>query len=155
MIEQNPYAAPQTDASVTAQRTNFHDIDTKALKKLRNNSHTIRSLGLVNALVCLLVIVIFVVVFPRFENVVVSLIIIGIFMLCAVSVYGLWWRPNWGRTLGFISCTLMLIAFPISTIIGALGLFALAKGGVLFGPHCHQHQALETEWKYRKRNKIP
>lgn len=156
MTEPNPYATPESDTTVTAARINFHDLDTKAVKKLRNNSHTIRTLGLLNLLGILIIAAVMVVKYfyqGDQTNIVDPILIVSI-IVGLITIYAFWWRPAWGQAFGFISCALMLFGFPIGTIIGILGIIALAQSRALFGPERPLHRDLEKEWKYRKKNKI-
>ena len=43
-MSENPYATPQTDVSACLMRNDFPDLSYQQLKKLRNNSHSIRAL---------------------------------------------------------------------------------------------------------------
>jgi|GEM_PF-2280176 len=59
-------------------------------------------------------------------------------------------RKSWGRILGIIICALSLIGFPLGTLIGTFGLFALIKGKVLFGPARVTHAEVEMAFKRLK-----
>ena len=156
----NPYLTPLTDPVVAAARNDFHEIATPVLKKLRNDSSSIRTfavlllLGVVLMLAALLV--------PVFSDNaggsvgMAELAIIGGFSAFNLATaIGLLKRSTWGRVLGFVSAAFALVGFPIGTLIGILVLVALGRGGRLFGPARLDHKALQREWKYRKANKIP
>ncbi|MCP5537583.1 MAG: hypothetical protein H7A51_15290 [Akkermansiaceae bacterium] len=154
MTENNPYATPQSDISVTGDRASFHDLDTKALKKLRNNSHTIRALGGVNILVILVSASLLSLLSSHYLDQLSVGIAIAAIILGLLSAYALWWRPAGGRVIGILSCILMLASFPIGTLIGILGIISLSQSGILFGPDKPRHKDIEAEWKYRKKNKV-
>jgi hypothetical protein len=153
MPEENPYAPPVADPGVLG-RLGFREISTKELKRLRNDSHSIRSLAF---LICLGICVLLGVIVAGIATTVKTphfLIQGSLVALSVAAAVGLIKRPNWGRVVGFILSSFMLLGFPIGTIIGILCMIALARGGRLFGPERLLHKDLETEWKYRKRNKI-
>lgn len=150
----NPYAAPQTDVGITPSRANFYDIDTKSLKKLRNNSHTLRTLGLLNALAVFVILFLLIITEFFAGNMKTSVIMSGSALFGIASAYSFWSRPHWGRVMGYICCAVMLIGIPIGTLVGILGIIALAQGGVLFGANRYPHGKLEKEWKYRKKHNI-
>ena len=161
MSAENPYAAPVADPvnPEALQRRAFPEMDTKRLKQLRNDSHSIRTLAvlLVIGIVAVLAILIFALSGDRstlgvaFPELTIQAVILGVNL---ATVIGLFKRAIWGRVMGFITCGIMLIGFPIGTLIGVLCLIALARGGVLFGPDRLNHKELEAEWKYRKKAKI-
>jgi hypothetical protein len=153
-MQNNPYATPQSDVSITPERNDFKDIPTEKLKKLRNDSHSIR---IVCALIILGLVVTIVSLFvskgqqmgiPRL------VFVLGSEGFYLVTLIGLIKRTNWGRIMGFIVGGLALLALPIGTLIGVLILVALGRSKELFGPDHLDHKSLEAEWKYRKKNKI-
>jgi len=152
----NPYAAPLESGVVTASRNDFPDIETKALKRLRNDSHSIRAVAALLILGAgILLMVLIVTVFSGNVGYTEQLLMLGITAFHGIVATGLIVRAPWGRVLGFISGALMLFVFPIGTLIGVLFLIALGRGGRLFGINRFTHKALETEWKYRKKFKVP
>src|ERR1035437_7369701 len=160
-MQNNPYAAPQSDVSITLERNDFKDIPTGKLKKLRNDSHSIRA---VYALLFIGVVVSIIGVVVTFFSLFVSKgpemaipglpIVLGCGVFYLVTLIGLMKRTAWGRVLGCILGGLALLAFPIGTLIGVLILVALGRSKELFGPDHLDHKSLEAEWKYRKKNKI-
>lgn len=156
---ENPYATPSSAASLPT-RNLFQDIPTKELKKLRNDSHTIRAVAAL--LILGLLIMLLAGGFLLFGNIgnggpagvfeLIPLLIVGV--LNSVVLVGLIKRANWGRILGFISGALMLFGFPLGTLIGVLFMVSLGRGKRLFGPDRLVHKQLEAEWKYRKRNRV-
>jgi hypothetical protein len=154
MGEENPYRPPAGDPSVAPERCEYKDLDTKTLKRLRNHSHTVRTIGALGALGILVGPAI--VFFSPSESsfAVVTGVGIGILVLGGLVVYGCWWRPSWGRIPGTLYCILSLVGFPIGTAIGVFGLIAFGSGAALFGPARYRHSILESEWKYRKKHRI-
>lgn len=151
MVE-NPYATPQSDVTVCLMRNDFPDIPFQQLKKLRNNSHSIRALmvllilvGSLGTIGCLATLVI-----EKQDSAFGGL---AITILVFMTGIGLLQRSQWGRILAIICSLCMLLLLPVGTIIGALALGALASKQ-LFGPNRINHHALETEFRYRKKNKI-
>ncbi len=151
MIE-NPYATPRSDVTVCLMRNDFPDIPFRRLKKLRNNSHSIRALmvlmivvGILGTSGSLVTLVI-----ERQESAFGGLVIT---ILVFVTGIGLMRRSQWGRVLAIICSLCMLLLLPVGTIIGALALGALGSKQ-LFGPNRINHRALETEFRYRRKNNI-
>jgi hypothetical protein len=162
MNEANPYAAPAFDPinpEILGRRA-FANLDTKVLKQLRNDSHSIRTMAVLILLGVLFVLAWVAVAIAGSDVGSLGLgssklLIQGIILLFNLTtLVGLWKRTGWGRVLGFITAGIMLVGFPIGTLIGTLCLISLARGGRLFGPERLLHKELETEWKYRKKNKI-
>ena len=58
-------------------------------------------------------------------------VLVGIFAFLLVSI-GLLSRKPWGRIVSFIIFILLLIGFPVGTLIGVLGLFALSRARPLY-----------------------
>lgn len=155
---ENPYAAPSAEAALPA-RNLFQDIPTKELKTLRNDSHTIRAVVALMALGLLIMFAAGGLILSQggehglpgaFE----LIPLMGISALNLAALVGLVIRGNWGRILGFVSGVLMLIGFPIGTLIGVLFLISLGRSKRLFGPDRLIHKQLEAEWKYRKKNRV-
>lgn len=152
---ENPYAAPLNSGAL-ALRRDFPDIATPDLKRLRNDSHTLRAIvALIILGICLMGIATITSLtsgtgFGALE----LLFVTGICGIQLVAMIGLIQRANWGRVFGFISAALMLIGFPIGTLIGILFLVSLVRSGRLFGPDRLRHKELEAEWRYRKKHKV-
>ncbi|MCZ6796091.1 MAG: hypothetical protein O7J95_20980 [Planctomycetota bacterium] len=82
----------------------------------------------------------------------VVLLVLGAFQLTtAIACFR---RASWGRISGMIVCSLMLLNIPVGTLIGVLGLVALAQGARLFGPGRYRPSDLRKELKYRKQHGI-
>lgn len=152
----NPYAAPLESGVVTPPRNDFPDIDTKALKRLRNDSHSIRTMAALFILgITIFGFLMLGMVFSGNLGLMELILPVGVVAFQAAVMVGLILRASWGRILGFISGALMLFGFPIGTLIGVLFLIALARADRLFGPNRLTHKALEAEWKYRRKFKVP
>ena len=149
----NPYTAPVSESAVVPRRKDFTDIPFKQLKKLRNDSNSIRALmvllflpgclGVIGGLVELVT--------PHRDPQVAGGLAVFVFM--GVTAIGLMKRSQWGRVMAIISSILMLVLFPIGTIVGVLALGAL-NSKQLFGPARFDHRLLEAEFGYRKKHKI-
>lgn len=141
---------------MVAERRAFLDIATPDLKRLRNDSHTIRAVvALIILGLALIGLVVMTAVFTGNGMGAPELMVVSVICgLQAAVMIGLIQRATWGRIAGFISAALMLIGFPIGTLIGILFLISLGRGARLFGPDRLNHKELEAEWKYRKKNKV-
>lgn len=152
----NPYAAPAVTEVSVAERLNFAEISTKALKTLRSDSHTIRAMAglIILGLVFILIGAVDALASgggfgaPEFA----ILALIGGWN--TVVLTGLITRQPWGRVVGLISGGLILLGFPIGTVIGVFFLIALSRSKRLFGADRYLHKDLEKEWKHRKRNGV-
>jgi hypothetical protein len=156
----NPYLPPQTDPVAPAGRNHFKDIATADLKKLRNDSHSIRTFSVLLILGAALMIVGVVVSLLRNEGGatmgMAELVIVGAAGgLNLLTAIGLMKRRIWARYLAMIMAVLALLGFPIGTLIGILLLVALGRSARLFGSDRLDHKMIDTEWRYRKANKIP
>lgn len=153
---ENPYATPASEAALP-ERILFQDIPTKDLKKLRNDSHTIRTVAFLIFLgfAILCIVLIGVLVGGVNELALEHGIMLALAVWYPFVLTGLVKRTNWGRILGIISGVLMLAGIPVGTLIGILFLVSLSRSKRLFGPERLFHKDLETEWKYRKRNAVP
>jgi hypothetical protein len=155
----NPYLSPQTNPVMLAGRNLFPDIATPDLKKLRNDSHSIRTF----MVLLLLGVVIFLLAGIGFlaggKSGATAMGEFAFFVVAGglnlITAIGLMTRAVWGRYLGFVCAAFALLGFPVGTLIGILMLVALGRGARLFGPDRLDHKALNTEWKYRKANKVP
>jgi hypothetical protein len=158
-MSENPYIAPTSVDWVMPERLNFKEMPTKELKRLRNDSHSIRTLVVLIILgLGLLIVAMIGMIAGIGEGSTIGLAELAIVFVIAVFqsvvAFGLLNRPAWGRVLGFVAGALMLVGFPIGTLIGVLFLIALGRGSRLFGPERIPHKDLEAEWKYRRKNKV-
>lgn len=156
----NPYAAPTVIEGMVGIRQNFPDIPTKELKNLRNDSHSIRAVAVLLVLGFLingLVLITGLIAHSSgsrgldTKSLIVSAFIEAWLLVLAI---GLITRPTWARIIGFLAGALLLLGFPIGTLVGALFLVALGRSARLFGQNRILHKPLEVEWRYRKKNKV-
>lgn len=66
------------------------------------------------------------------------------------GVVGLHKRTVWGRYFNILLCIFMLIAFPVGTLIGLVGLHALIRGKSLFGESRISSELIRAEYYMRK-----
>lgn len=154
---ENPYAAPESDIDTSPERKAFPELTTRELKRLRNDSHSIRSTAFLLALATGFILFGVLVggLGPVAEAALPELALAGgLLAFSATAATGLFLRRTWGRILGFIVGALMILTFSIGTLIGILLLVALARARRLFGPNRLLHKDLEAEWKHRRRNRI-
>jgi hypothetical protein len=76
--------------------------------------------------------------------------LVGLAVIYAMTVVGLFRRTAWGRILGIIVCVIFLIAIPIGTVIGISGLFAFLGAPELFGSNRVTHRELKSEFNLQK-----
>lgn len=145
------YAPPRAALEDAAGRRAFPDYATKQLRRLYNHSHSVRALAVLWLLVALALVA------AAFTN----LGDPGSFLLLAAlggfylsGAVGTLQRKAWARFLGILLCVVMMIGFPLGTIIGLLGIVAFAAGGPLFGLKPMSHRALKEEISYRKAHGI-
>jgi len=60
-------------------------------------------------------------------------------------------RPRWGRGIGLALCVLTLVAFPLGTIVSAVGIVTFVAGRNLFGPAGFTSQEIKAELGLRGR----
>ena len=48
---------------------------------------------------------------------------------------------------------MLLLGFPLGTIIGLFGIIAFAQSESVFGPERFRHKAIEREWRARRRER--
>ena len=158
MSKENPYAPPKSDLNITIGRRLFPEMDFNTVKKLRNHSHSIRTLGwLWGAIAGLYSIV-------SLTNILGGggllterygwNMITVIFFIHLTAAYSAIKRPRWGRIVGIVLCTIGLIGFPLVTVIALLGLMAFVGSAPLFGDNKILHKDLEREYQYRKKHQI-
>ena len=161
-VSSNPYQAPESEwEAEVSGRIHFADYTIKDLKKLYNHSRTIRMLVILWCFSILFSVLIIVVLtattLKEGELIGLAVIFVWVVILAfqAITVYGTMKRADWGRNCAIIICSIMLLGFPMGTLVGALGLVALVQGKVLFGHDHLEFKLLKEEYKYRKKNKIP
>lgn len=161
MSEQNPFAAPTVSPTAAVGGSDgegpLGGLDHKTVKKLRNASHSIRTLGALWALGCVAYLVLGVLMLtgavgrgPSDTNATVGLVLIALGIVLGFAVWSAFARPTWGHILGIILCGLGLLGFPIGTLIAALCLYYYIPSGRLFGPGRITHAAINAEFQRRK-----
>ncbi|MGJ8671626.1 hypothetical protein [Rubritalea sp.] len=164
MSVDNPYEAPLVEQPVNASsiqaRINeklrdYKSLDEKAFKKLYYRSCNVSAIAAL-VLIAGLVIAGLLIFGWNEPNDPDESMVYGVGLLSLMAVFqlvcfiGLATRATWGRTMGFISCSLMLLNIPLGTLIGIVGLVALSKAPELFGPTRVTHKELKAEFKLRK-----
>lgn len=160
MNEANLYAPPETDVRQSvAGETGGRRLGPDEARRLYNHS---RSIGALVFLWCLGLPAMLALCIPlvlagakrpggHTDSAMVFVVIVicmGVLMLA--GIIGCWRRDSWGRTVGYILCSLMLLNFWLGTLIGIFGLISLTKGGRLFGPDRLTHRHLkETVAAYK------
>ena len=145
------YRAPQhTDAAENQQPWDYADV-----KELWKHSRTVLSLaqffGLMAAIWALVLAAVVLGENP-IDPAGALFLAIPLFLF-SVGVYALSKRTEWGRIYGAVICALLLLGFPLGTLIGALGLVGLTKGRSLFGPDRPTHKELKARMKEMKRER--
>jgi hypothetical protein len=74
--------------------------------------------------------------------------------LAVLAAIGSFLFKTWSRLLSMALCVLLLIAFPIGTIFGVLGLIALWGSKPLFGSNRISQDQLRAELKLRESNNV-
>ena len=140
----------------TFAKNDFSRFDTKRLKALYNASRTVGTLCILWALGALLFLILVVVALvgkdkESMNQIATSLVVlIPLGALKVGALIGCLKQAEWGRVLGIIDCILMLLGFPIGTLIGIIGLVALIPNKELFEPNALDFKALKAEYKLRK-----
>lgn len=144
----NPYAAPAAPV-LTVEQTPLADRSPEQIRKLYHRSVNadaiafLMSLGLVIMIGALFAV-------SKVGNPVGMLVIAGIGLFFLVTVIAIFKRAAPGRVLGIIGCCLMLLNFPIGTLIGILGIIAFAGAKELFGPNRIPRAVVKAAYKAMK-----
>lgn len=160
MNEANAYAPPETDVRRSTAPTHGPKLGPDEARRLYNHS---RSIGALVFLWCLGLLALVAIFIPNVmasakraggadpEGMTIFIAIcVAISLLTLTGIVGCWMRTSWGRVVGFIMCSLMLLNFWLGTLIGIFGLVALANGGRLFGADRLSHRHLkETVAAYK------
>jgi len=150
MNETNPYAAPETDVSVSRDVTDkLQGLDFKQLKKLYYRSCNVNAITFLLGLAVILLVVVSMLPDTGQETTM-KWVFMGLAAFYASAAVGLFRRTAWGRILGIIVSLLSLINIPIGTVIGACGLFAFFGAPELFGANRITHRELKSEFKLQK-----
>jgi hypothetical protein len=166
MNDANVYAPPETDIRQSGTGSGgdaaLRRMNTKEVKKLYNHSRSIGALVFLWSL-GLGATILGVIAMSSLKGKAleegpssgVLIAIVGVMVaIYGAAVYSCWTRQSWGRVLGIVLCALMLLNFPLGTLIGIFGLIALIGGSRLFGPDRLTHAQLKAEVAYRKANNI-
>lgn len=158
MSSENPYKTPEVTnpENWTNDGSKIANIESKRLQKLyyrSGNVGVIVVLLIIGAVVTLLLLDNLSPQFGLEQNATYKLIMIVISVFNLIAAAGLWMRKPWGRTLGYISCAILLINIPVGTIVGIVGFFAFSKSPELFGSDRFKHGELKKEFKKRKKQK--
>jgi hypothetical protein len=150
MNKTNPYLTPQVDEytnHVTTEK--LQGFDFNQIKKLYFRSCNINAINFLIGLGSVILGVVSVI--PNTGHVFsMKAGLVGLSVIYAMTVVGLFRRTAWGRILGIIICFIFLIAIPIGTVIGIFGLFAFLGAPELFGSNRVTHRELKSEFNLQK-----
>lgn len=154
----NPYQAPTVAGRILAKQRDYSELDDKALKKLFYRSSNVNAIAALMLLGGVFTVSMYqgtwdsaeATDFPQETR---RLMLLGVAVFQLIGFIGLASRTSWGKILGFVGCTLMLLNVLLGTIIGIVGLVALSKAPELFGPGRVTHKELKNEFKERKLRK--
>lgn len=155
---ENPYKTPERGdeqaGGPSSQEAEALDLETLAhgdLKKLRDRSHTIMSVGVYWVLQLALVVPASSWIEESSDGLIPAhWTILASFVLLLPGVIGAFHRGAWARVVGMLTCCICLPAFPIGTALGIFGLIAYVGADKLFGRGRVLHRDLNREWKRRK-----
>lgn len=143
MTQFDQYAAP-VHQDVHAE---FDPNDWKALKKLWNDTCSVRALGFLWSLLAVCFIPTGAFMLAEDPAGWVLLAIGTLSLLGAVGMIG---RFRIGRIFGIVTCCVYAFGFPVGTVIGVVGLIALNRSPVLFGPDRVTHKQVIAKRKQMK-----
>lgn len=126
-------------------------LSTKEVKKLHNRSRSLRALSFFWLLAAALCVVFTATAAPQTVGSIIYPVYAGLAVLAAI---GSFLFKTWSRLLSMALCVLLLIAFPIGTIFGVLGLIALWGSKPLFGSNRISQDQLRAELKLRESNNV-
>ncbi len=164
----NPYAAPDTDIASGPELPKQHPLagwGIDQVKRLSNASQSIRALGALGFVVCVMMAVSLPVTLDAptrsdlwFGVLHSPAVLFPYTVLIGIAVVIAFRRPGWGRIYGIVVCSLSLIFFPFGTLFGYFGILAFAQGKLLFGSNRVTHgeivklfKAMKAEQKARAR----
>ena len=126
-------------------------LSTKEVKSFYNLSRGIRALSLFWILAAAMSVVVFSV---SAQDPVATSIHVAFIAIAIIAAYGGWKFRVWGRPLGMALSVVLLFAFPLGTVLGALGLLALWRGKRLYGPGGYSYQQLKEELHDRNQRNV-
>jgi len=158
----NPYSTPTIDPAQAANHNNpLSHMRSADIKKLRNNSHTLRVIAILGIIGWVLVAALtlyfnnstgYIEIFGTVTSVFIYLGVLAI--LSAAGIYALLARPSWGKIAGILYCVLLILNLSLLSIaLGICGIIALSHNTsrLLFGPKKIPHSLVDQEFKLRKR----
>jgi hypothetical protein len=142
---------PRAKATARGHRLGLNSLDDATLKKLVGRSKLLMFLGVmfaggavINASVLL----------AHGSSPLDAVFILSVVAFQAAVAWGMLVRPAWGRPVGLVLCTLLLLKVPVGTLLGGFGLAALLKAPELFGPGQIDHFDLKVEMERRKQGTV-
>lgn len=166
MSMNDAFAPPEVDDMAAAKPVGqLGDMPWPALKKLYYRSCNIS--GVAGLIIFSMVVVIIMLVSLSQRGPLASIelhpLFIAVMILNVVTVIGLIQRSSWGRVVGIITCSLMILAFALSLangrpnilqlLVGLMGVSACANGKFLFGPQRMLHRDIKAAFKQAKRDR--
>ncbi len=153
MIDQSAMAQSEKELKIDVPggESVLTSLSTKEVKKLHNLSRSVRTLSFFWLLATALCIVYTYTATPQTIG---SIIFPTYAVLAAVAAVGSFLFKMWSRIFSMILCVLLLIAFPIGTIFGILGLLVLWGSKRLFGPNRISQSQLKEELERRQLNNV-
>lgn len=146
-MRENPFLPPKSNVhDLSNDKISITKLSIKEVKQLKNLSNNIRSIGsfwLIGAILAIA----FSVFKSQKANDATLYILMAIY--CLLFVYICYLRPFWGRHAGIAYSTLSLAIFPLGTILGAIGLYSIYRGKLLFGKDRIKHCDIIKEFKRR------
>jgi hypothetical protein len=135
--QHNPYQTPVSDVSLNEANvkkidlSHFDNMDNDEIKKLNKNSSDINYIGVGSILFAISSIL------NIYHEISVATMNLGFpivaFLYFSISTYACFARPDWGKAVSLLSSSIFLLAFPIGTIFGVLGIRAIQRSPRLFG----------------------
>jgi hypothetical protein len=86
---------------------------------------------------------------PRFDAIL--YFIIPLICLIVAAIVGTRRKKEWGRILGIVLCSIMLIGIPIGTFFGIVGLIGYSGAKPLFGPNGIEYSKVKLAYNQNKK----
>ena len=71
-------------------------------------------------------------------------------LTAGATAFGLMHREDWGRIVGIIASFIILLGFPLGTVLGAMGLITLLNAEQFFGASAWSHEDILKEFKSKQ-----